>query len=247
MLRLEPLIVLGILMVITITYFTVIYRTQSAAAEDVQISMAQIERQIEADATKASRVPPMLREIEKMKQRYNKDWDRRLPRRKELAGFLREIAAGLSEESLSNQFIQPGNPARRPLYNCLPITMKFEGNIFVDKEAANDCLNFLQKKGYEKKARSLAWRLKNRDDVAKRFSDTPLRLRKYYDIYEEFPEFLSRQPLLIERTILYLKMVLSYLKKEDFLPLYITVSMLERVAKTTLSRRSFYYKKLKGY
>ena len=127
------------------------------------------------------------------------------------------------------------------------MTMKFEGNIFVDKEAANDCLNFLEKKGYEKKARSLAWRLKNRDDVAKRFSDTLLRVRKYYDICEEFPEFLSRQPLLIERTILYLKMVLSYLKKEDFLPLYITVSMLERVAKTTLSRRSFYYKKLKGY
>jgi Tfp pilus assembly protein PilO len=73
-------------------------------------------------------MPPMIRQIESMKRRYNKDWDRRLPERKELAGFLREIASNLAQEDLSNEMIQPGNPSRSPLYNCLPITMKFEGD-----------------------------------------------------------------------------------------------------------------------
>ncbi len=125
----DNLIVLGILTMISITYFAVVYRTQSAAAEDVSSRTAEAERLIEANAAQASRVPPMLRQIEQMKQRYNeKDWGRRLPDRQELAGFLREIASGLFQEKLSNQFIQPGNPSQSPLYNCLPITLKFEGD-----------------------------------------------------------------------------------------------------------------------
>ena len=125
----DNLIVLGILTVISITYFAVVYRTQSAAAEDISSQAAEAERLIDANAVQASRVPPMLRQIEQMKQRYNdKDWDRRLPDRQELAGFLRDIASGLSQEKLTNQFIQPGNPSQSPLYNCLPITLKFEGD-----------------------------------------------------------------------------------------------------------------------
>lgn len=125
----DNLIIVGILAVITITYFAVVYRTQSAAAEDVRTRTAEAKRCLKTDAAQASRVPPLLREIEQMRQRYDeKDWDRRLPERKELAGFLREIASGLSREKLTNQFIQPGNPHQGPLYNCLPITMKFEGD-----------------------------------------------------------------------------------------------------------------------
>jgi len=70
----------------------------------------------------------MMREIEHMKQRYNSDWNRRLPASQELAGFLREISANLAEENLSRPMIAPGDPTRGSLYNVLPITMKFEGD-----------------------------------------------------------------------------------------------------------------------
>ncbi len=125
----DNLIVLGILTVITITYFAVVYRIQSAAADEVSSQRVEVERRLQIDSEQASRVPPMLRQIEKMKRHYNdKDWGQRLPERRELAGFLHEIASGLSQEKLTNQFIQPGNPSQSPLYNCLPITLRFEGD-----------------------------------------------------------------------------------------------------------------------
>lgn len=120
--------VLGILVVITTTYILVVHRSQSASLEDIRVRAAERRRQLEVDAVKASRVPPMIRETEMMRRRYNKEWHRRLPERKELAGFLREISSNLVQERLANQMIAPGNPTRCPLYNVLPITMKFEGN-----------------------------------------------------------------------------------------------------------------------
>ena len=125
----DNMIVLGILTVITITYFAVVYRTQSAAADDVSSQKIEIKRHIKTDSEMAARVSPMLRQIEKMKRRYNdEDWGQRLPERQELAGFLHEIASGLSQEKLINQLIQPGNPSETPLYNCLPITLRCEGD-----------------------------------------------------------------------------------------------------------------------
>jgi len=123
----DSLIMIGILITITITYVAVIYRAQSATLEKIRKRSAEVERQLKIDALQASRLPPMIHEIDCMNKRYDKSWDRRLPKREELAGFLREIASGLSKEKLFNQYIQPGNPTRKPLYNCLPITMKFEG------------------------------------------------------------------------------------------------------------------------
>lgn len=121
-------IVLGILVVVTATYLLVVNEWQSSALESVRAETAQRERQLSGDGDKASRVLPMVRQIEEMKQRYNKDWDRRLPQRQELAGFLREISSNLAEEKLTNQMIAPGQPTRSPLYHVLPITMKFEGS-----------------------------------------------------------------------------------------------------------------------
>ena len=121
-------IVLGIVVTVTAGYLLVIHRTQSADLGEVRASTAECRRKLAADSAKADFVPSMAREIGVMKRRYNKDWDRRLPESQELAGFLREISANLSEEKLVNQIIQPGRPTRGPLYNRLPITMKFEGS-----------------------------------------------------------------------------------------------------------------------
>ena len=125
----DNLIILGILAVITTTYFAVVYRTQSAVAENISARTAEVKNLLETDAMQASRVPQMLREIERMEHRYNdKDWSRRLPERQELAGFLREITLGLSREKISIRSIQPGNPSPNQRYNYLPITLKFEGD-----------------------------------------------------------------------------------------------------------------------
>jgi len=124
----DNLIVLGILAVVVLTYSLVVYRAQSKSLDAAQVEMAERQRQLEANTRQATRVPPMIRQIEKMKQRFNQDWHRRLPQRQELAGFLREISSNLAQENLSNQMIQPGNPGRGRLYNRLPITMNFEGD-----------------------------------------------------------------------------------------------------------------------
>ena len=124
----DSLIVPGALLAITAGYLVVVCRAQSAALGQVRDRAAGAKRRLEADNLRASRLPPMVREIEAMKRRYNKDWDRRLPQRQELADFLREIASNLAQERLANEIIQPGNPSRGPLYDCLPIKMKFEGD-----------------------------------------------------------------------------------------------------------------------
>ncbi len=123
----DNLIGLGVLAVVIAGYFLLIYRSQSVALADVRDRTAQAKRQLQDDQLRAQRVPLMVREIQAMRERYNQEWDRRLPQRKELAGFLRDVASNLAQEQLSNEIIQPGNPTRSPLYNCLPIKMKFEG------------------------------------------------------------------------------------------------------------------------
>jgi len=79
------------------------------------------------DARKVAIVPQMVRQVEQMKQRYS-NFDRRLPQRKELGGFLREISGNLSQEQLSNQLIEPGQPARERLFHTLPIILRFRGS-----------------------------------------------------------------------------------------------------------------------
>ena len=56
------------------------------------------------------------------------NFDRRLPRQKELGGFLREISGHLADEKLSNQLFEPGKPSREELYHTLPIIMRFKGS-----------------------------------------------------------------------------------------------------------------------
>lgn len=84
-------------------------------------------RALQDHVEQARVVPTMMRRVEQMKQWY-KDFDRRLPRRVELGGFLREISAGLEKENLLNQAIEPGNPEREELFHTLPIIMKFRGD-----------------------------------------------------------------------------------------------------------------------
>jgi Tfp pilus assembly protein PilO len=124
----ESLIVTGVLLATSVAYAAVVHRYQSRTLTGIATQVAAQKAKLEADAVKARQVAPMARQVEQMKTRYNKDWDRKLPASKELPMFLRDIAGNLAQAKLTNGMIQPGNPYKGSLYNCLPITMKFEGD-----------------------------------------------------------------------------------------------------------------------
>lgn len=124
----DNLAFLGIVVVITTTYFLVVFRAQRRREAEIRAQVRERQKQIRCDALTVSRIAPMVREMQALKRRFCGDWHRRLPRRKELAGFLREICSYLAEENLCNQTIRPGTPSRGSLYNRLPITLDFEGN-----------------------------------------------------------------------------------------------------------------------
>jgi len=104
-----------------------VYRPQGRKLEELRTKIASMEASLQADSEKASVVPELLRQIEAMKRRY-KDFDRKLPKTKELGGFLGEITSNLSEEQLSEPTIEPRSPATEELYHTLPIIMRCRGS-----------------------------------------------------------------------------------------------------------------------
>jgi Tfp pilus assembly protein PilO len=120
-------IVLGLVGVLVGATVALVFRPQGRQLDELRTQIATRQNVLESDAQKVAVVPEMLRQVQEMKQRY-RDFDRKLPKRKELGGFLREISGNLSEERLANQLIEPGNPSREELFNTLPIGMKFHGS-----------------------------------------------------------------------------------------------------------------------
>lgn len=103
-----------------------VYVPQGKRLERIKAEAASQQMVLQSQSAQAAAVPAIMRQIHDMKLHY-KDFDRRLPKRKELGGFLREISSNMAEEQLSNQLIEPGKPSREELFHMLPITMKFQG------------------------------------------------------------------------------------------------------------------------
>jgi len=122
----DNLIVVGILMGIIAAACAVVYYPQNRKLKDLRTQIEQEERRLIETASKAGAVPGMLRQVQEMRNRYT-NFDQRLPKKKELGGFLREISGNLGEESLANQTIEPGTPRRDNLFHTLPIVLRFEG------------------------------------------------------------------------------------------------------------------------
>jgi Tfp pilus assembly protein PilO len=120
-------IVLGLVGVLVGGTVALVFLPQGRQLDELRTQIAARKTALESDAQKVAIVPEMLRQVQEMKQRY-RDFDRKLPKRKELGGFLREISGNLSEERLASQLIEPGNPSREELFNTLPIGMKFHGS-----------------------------------------------------------------------------------------------------------------------
>ena len=121
------LIMLSVLGALLLGAVALVYYPQSSRLGDLEEKIVAERRTLAGQSDKAAVVPGLLRQVTAMKSRYS-NHDRRLPKRKELGGFLREISERLADEELSNQLIEPGSPTRQELFHTLPITMKFKGS-----------------------------------------------------------------------------------------------------------------------
>ncbi|HAU37240.1 MAG TPA: hypothetical protein DCX07_05935 [Phycisphaerales bacterium] len=118
-------VVLGVLVVMGAAA-AFVYVPQSRKLNELRGEVVSQEEAIKMDLQRAAVVPEIRNQVQEMRSRYI-NWQRRLPKQKELGQFLREISTQISDQSLSNQVIEPGNPAREELYHTLPIIMKFGG------------------------------------------------------------------------------------------------------------------------
>lgn len=118
---------LGVLAVMAIGTGTFVYMPQENELRRIRTMVASKNMVIEAHAQEAAVVPAMERQIAAIKNRY-KDFDRRMPKRKELAGFLKEISGILAAENLVILNTEPRSPNREKLFHNLPISMKLRGS-----------------------------------------------------------------------------------------------------------------------
>jgi Tfp pilus assembly protein PilO len=123
----ENWIMAGILVALVLTAVFAVYLPQARKRDRINSEVVSEKLSMETDLRTCQVVPELVRQVDEMKNRY-RNLDRRLPKQKELGGFLREISANLLQARLVNQMIEPGKPDQEDLYHTLPIMMKFQGN-----------------------------------------------------------------------------------------------------------------------
>lgn len=104
-----------------------VYMPQSRKVNKLKQQTVEKRLAVEESLVKASAVPQMARQVQEMKSRY-RNFDRRLPKQKELGSFLSEISGNLNKEKLTTELMQPGKPSSDELFFTLPIIMKFKGS-----------------------------------------------------------------------------------------------------------------------
>lgn len=122
----ETWIGLGATAAVAVAAVVFLYLPQERKLDALRSNIASLETQLEHDAQVSAVVPDLVRQVEQMKARYQ-NFDRRLPQKKELGGFLREISSEVGDRELTDQVIEPGDPQREDLFHTLPIIMKFRG------------------------------------------------------------------------------------------------------------------------
>jgi Tfp pilus assembly protein PilO len=123
----DNLILTGVVAAIVVAATVLVYAPQTRTLGRLQDKVAAQDLLLAQDAQRASSVPDLARQVEQLRSRY-KDFDRRLPKSKELGGFLREISNNLAKERLEDLVINPGNPTREELFHTYPIVMRFRGS-----------------------------------------------------------------------------------------------------------------------
>ena len=123
----DNMIVAALLGCMVLAAILVIYLPQSKTLGELKINIATEKADLEAKSKQAVVVPGFLRHINALKNRY-KNFHTRLPKRKELGGFLKEISKLLAGEDLTTRQFQSGTPSEEELFNTLPINMRLKGS-----------------------------------------------------------------------------------------------------------------------
>ena len=120
-------IVLGMLVVMVASAVLLVYRGQGKTLDEFKTKIIAAQATIETQKKTVAVVPELITRVKEMRSRY-KNFDRCLPRRQELGGFLKDISAHLGDDKLSEQVIEPGSPTQEELFHTLPIIMRFQGS-----------------------------------------------------------------------------------------------------------------------
>jgi Tfp pilus assembly protein PilO len=102
-----------------------VYVPQARELKTVHTTIAAKKLALQDSAKKAAVVPQMMREVQELKSRY-KDFDSRLPRSKELGGFLQEITAIQQDSTLVDPRMETGSPTSEELFNTMPIRIRLQ-------------------------------------------------------------------------------------------------------------------------
>jgi len=120
-------IVLGILVAMVAGAVLFVYRGQGKKLDDFKTRITVAKAALATQSQTVAVVPELVKQVDSMRKRY-KNFDRRLPGRQELGGFLRDISGHLADEKFSDQLIEPGSPTQEELFHTLPIIMQFKGS-----------------------------------------------------------------------------------------------------------------------
>jgi len=123
----ESWVMLAVAAMLVIAAAVWVYRPQGRKLAGLRAQITAQKLAMESDAKRAAVVPEMMRKVQEMKGRY-KDFDQRLPRSKELGGFLQEVTRIQSGSQLGEARMDTGNPVSEELYNTMPIKLRFRGS-----------------------------------------------------------------------------------------------------------------------
>lgn len=122
----DSIIVGAVAAAVALAGVAMVYLPNTAKLRRIEEQVLSVKTALEQDGEKAAVVPELTRQVQAMKSKFQ-DFDRRLPRRQELGGFLRQVSEALAVENVSNQTIEPGKPAPEDLFYTQPIVMRFRG------------------------------------------------------------------------------------------------------------------------
>ncbi len=118
-------ILLVVVAVLAVGFLTLVRLPQSRRLSEAHAEIARESEELARDTERAACIPGMVRDVKQL-ERQHENFDQRLPRRRELAEFLKEIArAGESEDLIDREITQGREDATHSLYTRLPITMHF--------------------------------------------------------------------------------------------------------------------------
>ncbi|MDP6047468.1 MAG: type 4a pilus biogenesis protein PilO, partial [Phycisphaerae bacterium] len=109
-------IVMGILLAMIIGAMMFVYRGQGKRLEECKARVTAAEGTVNTQARTVAIFPELVKQVKSMRARY-KNFDRRLPDRQELGGFLKELSGYLGDDNFSEQLIEPGSPTREDLFH----------------------------------------------------------------------------------------------------------------------------------